>query len=74
MCYSDYGGHGDKLTTTTIQVDSEVRDILKSFGHKGDTYNDIIIDIIERSRYVEYLKESYEILDNEENWVNLDEL
>lgn len=62
------------MTTTTIQIDTEVRDLLKSFGHKGDTYNDIILDIIERSRYVEYMKESYKILDEEENWVDLDEL
>ncbi|MGA1821249.1 MAG: hypothetical protein ACMUIG_01830 [Thermoplasmatota archaeon] len=62
------------MTTTTIQVDTEVRDLLKSFGKKGDTYNDIILDIIERSRYVEFMKESYRILDEEENWVDLDEL
>ena len=62
------------MTTTTIQIKSETRDLLKSFGHKGDTYNDIIMDIIERSRYVEYMKESYRILDEEEEWADLDEL
>jgi hypothetical protein len=62
------------MATTTIQINSETRDLLKSFGQKGDTYNDIIMDIIGRSRYVEYMKESYRILDEEENWVDLDEL
>ncbi len=27
---------------TTIQLDEEVRDKVKSFGAKGETYNDII--------------------------------
>ncbi len=27
---------------TTIQLDEEVRDKIKSFGAKGETYNDII--------------------------------
>ena len=62
------------MATTTIQLDTKVRDMLKSFGKKGDTYNDIIIGLIKRSRYVEYMKESYEILDTEDNWVSLDEL
>ena len=28
--------------TTTIQIDEDVRDKIKSFGAKGETYNDII--------------------------------
>jgi hypothetical protein len=62
------------MATTTIQLDKKVRDMLKSFGRKGETYNDIILNLIKRSRYVEYMKESYEILDTEDNWVSLDEL
>ncbi len=72
--YSHHGIYGESMPTTTIQVEVEVRDLLKSFGSKGDTYNEIILDIIQRSRYVEYMKETYEILDNEEDWVDLDEL
>ena len=62
------------MATTTIQLDTKVRDMLKSFGRKGETYNEIILNLIKRSRYVEYMKESYKILDTEDNWVNLDEL
>ncbi len=62
------------MATTTIQLNSEVRDLLKSFGRKGETYNDIIISLINRARYVEYMKECYGILDTEDNWVSLDEL
>ncbi|MCK5561235.1 MAG: hypothetical protein KAJ51_11595 [Thermoplasmata archaeon] len=62
------------MATTTIQLNSEIRDLLKSFGRKGETYNDIIINLIKRARYVEYMKECYSILDTEDNWVSLDEL
>ena len=37
------------METTTIQVDSKVRDLLRSFGRKGETYNDIILKLIERA-------------------------
>lgn len=62
------------MATTTIQLDTKVRDLLRSFGKKGETYNDIILNLIKRARYIEYMKESYRILDEEEHWVSLDEL
>jgi hypothetical protein len=62
------------METTTIQLDSKVRDLLRSFGRKGETYNDIILKLIERARYVEFMRESYNILDTEEEWISLDEL
>ncbi len=62
------------MTSTTIQVNTDVRDMLKSFGAKGDTYNDIIIDLVKRTRYVEFMRESYAVLDSEDDWVDLDEL
>jgi len=72
--YSDYSTHSGYMSTTTIQVETDIRELLKSFGKKGETYNDIIKNLIKRAQYVEYMKESYEILDSEKNWVNLDEL
>jgi len=62
------------METTTIQVDSKVRDLLRAFGRKGETYNDIILKLIERAKYVEFMRETYNIIDTEENWVSLDEL
>ena len=62
------------MATTTIQVEKKVKDLLKSVGRKGETYNDIIVDLIKRARYVEFMRENYRILDTEENWVSLDEL
>ncbi len=62
------------MTTTTIQIDTKVRDLLKVFGRKGETYNEIIVKLIDRAKYVEFMRENYDILDNEQNWVSLDEL
>jgi predicted CopG family antitoxin len=72
--YRRYSNYSDYMEATTIQVDSKVRDLLKSFGRKGETYNDIILKLIERARYIEFMRETYNILDTEENWVSLDEL
>jgi hypothetical protein len=62
------------MKTTTIQVDTETRDALRLLGKKGETYNDIIRKLINRTRYIEFMEESYRILDTENNWANLDEL
>ena len=62
------------VSTTTIQVTTQIRDLLKSFGSKGETYNDIIESLVERANYVQFMRENYEILDKEQNWVSLDEL
>jgi len=61
-------------STTTIQVTTQIRDLLKSFGSKGETYNDIIERLVDRANYVQFMRENYEILDKERNWVSLDEL
>ncbi len=62
------------MESTTIQVDKNIRDLLRSYGRKGETYNEIISKLIERARYVEFMEENYRILDSKENWVSLDEL
>ncbi len=62
------------METTTIQVDTQIRDTLRSFGRKGDTYNDILTKLIEKARYVDFMEESYKVLDTEESWTSLDAL
>jgi len=78
-----YHGHysyhrGDRTatngTTTTIQVELAVRKRLQAIGRKGETYNDIIKKLIRKAAYVDFMEEQYSILDNEKNWVSLDEL
>jgi len=74
-CYNGYSHYSGSMTsTTTIQVTTQIRDLLKSFGSKGDTYNDIIERLVDRANYVQFMRENYEILDKERNWVSLDEL
>ncbi|HEC77282.1 MAG TPA: hypothetical protein ENI33_08530 [Thermoplasmatales archaeon] len=60
--------------TTTIQVDKELRDILKRIGRKGDTYSDIIRRLIKKVEYIKFMEEQYEIVDNEKEWVSIDEI
>jgi predicted CopG family antitoxin len=59
---------------TTIQLELEVRKRLQSLGKKGETYNDIIKRLIKKAAYVDFMEEQYAILDNEKNWVSLDDL
>jgi len=62
------------MPITSIQVELAVRKRLQSLGRKGETYNDIIKKLIQKAAYVDFMEEQYSILDNEKNWVSLDEL
>ena len=59
---------------TTIQVDKELRDMLKKMGKKGDTYSDIIRRLIKKIEYINFMEEQYKILDNEKEWTPIDEI
>jgi predicted CopG family antitoxin len=72
--YSRYSHHSGRMKTTTIQVKTETKDVLKSLGKKGETFDDIIRKLIKATQYVEFMEESYQILETENNWANLDEL
>jgi hypothetical protein len=37
----------DRMAVTTIQVQTETRDLLKKLGDKGKTYDEIIHDLVE---------------------------
>ncbi len=59
---------------TTIALSEGTRDKLKSFGRKGDTYDDIIrrmMGIVDRELY---LDEVYRRLEEKDKFVSLDEL
>ncbi|MEA2053561.1 MAG: hypothetical protein U9O96_00350 [Candidatus Thermoplasmatota archaeon] len=60
--------------TTTIQVEREIKEVLKKMGRKGDTYNEIIKRLIEKAEYIEFMGEQYVVLDNEKEWTPIDEL
>jgi len=62
------------MAHTTIQIETDLRDRLRSLGSKGETYGEIIKKLIDKANYVQFMKESYDILENEDRWVLLDEL
>jgi len=62
------------MTTITIQLESEIVEKLKALGKKGDSYDDIIQRLIEKVNYEVFMREQYKILDEEDEWVLIDEL
>ncbi len=48
------------MTNTTISISRETKDILKSLGTKGETYDDIIKDM--SIAYEEFLNRQYKKL------------
>ena len=69
---------------TTIQIDRAnvimpyhiVMDGIdeERLGKKGETYSDIIRRLIKEVQYIKFMEEQYEILDNEKEWVSIDEI
>jgi predicted CopG family antitoxin len=63
------------MTTITIQLESEIVEKLKAIGKKGESYDDIIQRLlIEKVNYEVFMREQYKILDEEDEWVLIDEL
>lgn len=59
------------MSVTTVQITPETRELLKSAGRKGETYDVIIRKLLRSSEYVEFIEEQYRILRSESNWVRL---
>ena len=63
---------------TTIQIDKETREHLKKFGHKGETYDDIIerlMDYCEELNLEEMIQDRWKRLQKEkEEYIPLDEI
>ena len=63
------------MSTTTIQINKEVRDELKKVGDMGDDYNSVIEKLIRehnRNKLVDYSRKVVE--ERKEEFVGLDEL
>ena len=58
---------------TTIQIERETREELKTLGQKGETYNDILEDLIELAQKSEFFTRQKVILKTEE-FKDLDEV
>ncbi len=59
--------------TTTISLRKETRDILRKLGSKGQTYDEVIRELVEKASIKELDARWNRILDEEE-FIPLDEL
>jgi len=62
--YNDYN-----MENTTIAISNEVRDKIKEFGNKGETYSEIIVRLLESARK----RMLHDLLMNEEGTVSIEE-
>ena len=59
---------------TTIPLEKETRDRIKSLGRKGETYDQILKRLISLAEYEEFMERQYERLRDKESFVPLDEI
>jgi hypothetical protein len=62
------------VATTTIPVEKETRDRLRSLGKKGETYTQILNRLMSSVMYEEFMERQYERLKDKKAFVSLDEL
>lgn len=65
--YNSYNYY--KMEMTTIALTKEVRDEVKQFGSKGDTYSDIVEKLIKSAKE----RQLHDLLMNEEGTISIDE-
>jgi len=61
------------MSTTTIAVSLEIKEILRQFGEKGESYNNIIKKLIKEAGWNKLDNRWNKILENDE-LISLDEL
>jgi len=59
--------------TTTIPLSKETRDLLKKYGQKGETYDELIRRLLEMAEQMEFARVQKRILEKEE-FVPLDQV
>ncbi len=57
---------------TTIPVTKDVRDRLKKYGMKGETYNDILKRLMDEVDFEAFMEKQYKKLEEEEKFVSLE--
>lgn len=62
------------MATTTIPVERETRDRLRSLGKKGETYDEILKRLMSLAAYEEFMDRQYERLKDKKAFVSLDDL
>ncbi|MDA0524546.1 hypothetical protein [Methanococcoides alaskense] len=66
--------HGSSKSKTTIPTTTDIRDRLKSYGSKGETYSDILARLMDTADYDLFMGRMYARLDEKDQFVSLDEL
>lgn len=59
---------------TTIPLERETRERLRSFGRKGETYDQILRRLMSLAEYEGFMEKQYERLKDKDAFVSLDEL
>lgn len=59
---------------TIIPVTKDVRDRLKKYGMKGETYNEILKRLMNEVDYEAFMERQYKKLEEKEKLVSLDEV
>ena len=59
---------------TTILVEKETRERLRSFGKKGETYDEILRRRMALAEYEEFMEKQYERLEDKDAFISLDEI
>lgn len=59
---------------TTIPVTKDVRDRLKQYGKKGETYNDILNRLMDEVSYETFMERQYKKLEEKDKFVSLDDI
>jgi len=59
--------------STTIPTTKIVRDRLKDYGIKGETYTTILTRLMDAFEYDKFMERQYKRLDGKENFISLDE-
>lgn len=59
---------------TTIPVKKSVRDRLKQYGVKGETYNDILNRLMNELDYEMFMDRQYKKLEDKDAFISLDDI
>jgi len=59
---------------TTILVEKETRERLRSFGKKGETYDQILRRLMSLAEYEGFMEKQYERFKEKEAFIPLDEI
>ncbi|MDW5551640.1 hypothetical protein [Methanosarcina sp.] len=59
---------------TTIPVTKEVRDRLKLYGKKGETYSNILNRLMDEISYEIFMERQYKKLEETDKFVSLDDI